>query len=99
MKKISVVIFTMFFVSCIANSAFAVEENPAKEISGIIKDVQVDTSKSYTTLEFVDGRIVTFKGVYQGNVFRKGKNCTFKYQYIDYMFRPGIYIVNMGCEE
>jgi len=99
MKKISVIIFSLFFIGCVASSAFAAEKYPVKEISGTIKNVQVDTSNSYTTLEFEDGRVVTFKGVYEGRVFPKGKSCTFKYQYVDVIFSQGTYIVDMKCKE
>lgn len=99
MKKIIAVIFALFLSGVIASSALAAEKYPVKEISGTIKNVQVDTSNSFTTLEFEDGRVVTFKGVYEGRVFPKNKHCAFKYQYIDVMFSQGTYIVDMKCKE
>lgn len=99
MKKITTVVFVLLFSGFIVSLAFAAKEYPVKEISGNIEKVQVDTSNSYTTLEFEDGRVVTFKGIYEGRVFPKNKHCTFKYQYIDVMFSQGTYIVDMKCQE
>jgi hypothetical protein len=99
MKKIIVaVLCSVFFLAC-SSAVFAKTEYPVKEISGVVKDVKVDTSNSYTTIEFDDGRLITFKGVYGGQVFSKNKHCSFKYQYLDVMFSQGTYIIDFKCQK
>ncbi len=100
MKKIIVaVLLSVFFLVDSSVVASAKTEYPVKEISGIVREVKVDTANSYTTIEFDDGRIITFKGVYEGYVFSKNKKCSFKYQYFDIMFSQGTYIIGFGCRE
>jgi hypothetical protein len=97
MKKIIVaVLLSVFFLVGSSVVAFAKTEYPIKEISGIVKEVKVNTANRYTIIEFDDGRII---GVYEGHVFSKNKKCFFKYQYLDVMFSQGTYIVDFKCRE
>ncbi|EKE15545.1 MAG: hypothetical protein ACD_11C00145G0018 [uncultured bacterium] len=98
-KNIVVVLLSVFFLAGSSVLAFAKTEYPVKEISGILKEAKVDTANSYTTIEFDDGRSITFKGVYEGYVFSRNKKCSFKYQYFDAMFSRGTYIVEFKCQE
>ena len=99
MKKsiVLIIIFTTLFIFGNVASATAAKSYPVKEISGIIQSVTIDTENQYTTIEFKGGRIITFKGVYQGQVFCKDKDCSIEYQYIDVMFSEGTYITDIDC--
>ena len=97
MKKI-VPLFTILCLFLAVNTATAAPKTfPIKEISGTVENVIVDTNNNYTTIEFKDGRIITFSGIYTGQVFCKNKKCTIKYQYTDAMFSQGTYMVDIDC--
>lgn len=95
-KTVLLIAVVTFLIFSSINPATAAPKNfPIKEISGIIVNITLDTNNKYTIIEFKDGRIITFDGVYPGQVFTKNKHCSFKYQYIEGVFARGTYIIEM----
>jgi hypothetical protein len=103
-KSIILAVSVIFLFVCVALPAHAAKTYSTKEITGVIKKIELRVSKDLgpdlTIIKFKDGRTITSKGIYNGLTFEKGKKCTVKYQYVDFALGPAeTYIESIKCQK